>query len=116
LDFKSLRFGNHSVSGQRVLVSDLARLKAMYLHIRGILGEDFLEKFDMLVDNSHGVLCLDDDTTMRSGLKGSHLTLSQEEPTQATPGPKSLIMNVHFRGGTRRIRMMLDSGANAQLL
>ncbi len=30
------------------------------LNIQGILGEDFLEHFDMLIDNVHSLLCLDD--------------------------------------------------------
>ena len=45
------------------------------LHIRGILGEDFLEHFDMLIDNVHRLLCLDNSAAMRTEVKGPHIPL-----------------------------------------
>jgi hypothetical protein len=112
----ALAVGDHLVSGQRIVVSDLARMTAVNLHIQGILGEDFLEQFDMLIDNLHGVLCLDDVGMMRSRLRGPHIPLLLEQTTQGTSVVKSLIMNVHFLKGMRPVRMKLDSGANAPFL
>ena len=50
---------------RRSLVYDLKNLQSADLHIHGILGEDFLEHFDMLIDNAHSMLCLDDTGAMR---------------------------------------------------
>ena len=50
-------------------------LQSADLHIQGILGEDFLEHFDMLIDNAHSLLCLDDTGAMRAGVKGTHIPL-----------------------------------------
>ena len=48
--------GSHSVANQKVLVHDLQNLHAADLRLQGILGEDFLEQFDLLIDNAHRLL------------------------------------------------------------
>ena len=70
-----LEAGSHAVANQKVLVYDLQNLRSADLHIQGILGEDFLEHFDMLIDNAHSLLCLDDSAAMRAGVKGPHIPL-----------------------------------------
>ena len=55
----SIRAGSQAVTNQKVLVYDLRNLQASGLNIQGVLGEDFLEQFDMLIDNAHSLLCLD---------------------------------------------------------
>ena len=56
-------------------------LKSIDLQVRGILGEDFLQHFDMLIDNAHKMLCLDDSSAMRAEIKGTHIEMLT--PTQA---------------------------------
>ena len=70
-----LETGSHSVANQKVLVYDLHNLHSADLNIQGILGEDFLEHFDMLIDNAHRLLCLDDSGAMRADVKGPHIPL-----------------------------------------
>ena len=70
-----LEAGSHAVANQKVLVYGLQNLHGVDLHIRGILGEDFLEHFDMLIDNAHRLLCLDDSAAMRTDVKGPHIAL-----------------------------------------
>src|SRR5580700_5391620 len=48
-----IEVGSHAVANQNVLVYDLQNFHPANLHFRGILGEDFLEHFDMLIDNAH---------------------------------------------------------------
>jgi hypothetical protein len=109
--------GSHAVANQKVLVYDLQNLQITGLNIQGVLGEDFLEHFDMLIDNAHGVLCLDDSAAMRAAVKGSHVALV--EPAQL-PGdaqlPKSLIVVAKLTDGMRPIRLQLDSGSNVPFL
>ena len=40
--------GSHALANQKVLVYGLLNLRSVDPHVRGILGEDFLEHFDMM--------------------------------------------------------------------
>jgi hypothetical protein len=111
-----LEISSHAVENLQVLVFELQKMKSVELQIRGILGEDFLEHFDMLIDNAHGMLCLDDAAAMRPGLKGTHIPLLTSQTTEGAPAAKSLIIDVHFFSGMRPVRMMLDSGTNTPFL
>jgi hypothetical protein len=112
-----LEAGSRSVANQRVVVYDLQNLQSADLHIQGILGEDFLEHFDMLIDNAHGLLCLDDTGGMRAGVKGTHILLvASAEPANGAVLPGLLIIEVRLSAGMRPVRLMLDSGANAPVL
>jgi hypothetical protein len=106
--------GSHSVANQTVLVFGLQNLQAIDLHIRGILGEDFLDHFDMLLDNGHNLLCLDEAAAMRASVKGPHIALAQ-----AADGAlvfNSLIVEARLSDGTRPVRLWLDSGSNVAFL
>jgi hypothetical protein len=112
-----LEAGGHSLASQRVLIYDLRKLKSDDLHIQGILGEDFLEHFDMLINNAHSLLCLDDTAAMRSGVKGPHIPLvAPAETEDGADLAGLLIVEVRLSDGTRPVRLMLDSGANAPIL
>lgn len=112
-----LEAGPHAVANQKVLVYDLNNLQVAGLHIQGVLGEDFLEQFDMLIDNAHRLLCLDDSTAMRTDIKGPHVPLLT--PAQSSDGasvPTSLIVTVRLSDAMRPVRLKLDSGANVCFL
>src|ERR1035441_806907 len=112
-----LEAGSHSVANQKVLVYDLANLDATGLHIQGVLGEDFLEKFDMLIDNAHRLLCLDDSTAMRADVKGPHVPLlAPAQTSDGAPLSTSLIVSVRLSDGLRPVRLKRDSGANVCFL
>src|SRR5215472_9603398 len=114
---QELAVGTHAVSDQNVLVADFSRLKSAGLHIQGILGEDFLEHFDMLIDNSHGLLCLDETERIQERMRGAHIPLSESSQSTTGGGPgNTLIISVHFLNGMRPVRLMLDSGSNAPFL
>jgi hypothetical protein len=108
---------SHGVVNQKVLVYDLENLKSADVRIQGILGEDFLEHFDMLIDNAHGLLCLDDGTTMRDGIRGPRIALLA--PAEEPAGERlasSLIVWAHLTDGMRPVRLKLDSGSNSPFL
>jgi hypothetical protein len=109
--------GAHAVANQRVLVYDLQNLHSADPHLRGILGEDFLEQFDLLIDNAHRLLCLDDSAAMRAEVKGPHIPLvATAEADEAGPMPGLLLITVRLSGGLRPVRLLLDSGANEPIL
>jgi hypothetical protein len=109
--------GSHAVANQKVLVYDLQNLPSPNLHIQGILGEDFLEQFDLLIDNAHRLLCLDDSGAMRADVKGPHIALlATAEPEGGAALPGLLIITVRLSDGLRPVRLMIDSGANEPIL
>jgi Aspartyl protease len=112
-----LEAGSYALANQKVLVYGLLNLRAVDPHIRGILGEDFLERFDVLIDYAHRLLCFDNSAAMRREIKGPHIALVT--PPQTPDGarlPKRLIIAARLSGETRPVRLMLDSGANIPYL
>jgi Aspartyl protease len=108
---------SHAVAKQKVLVYDLQNLHSADLYIQGILGEDFLEHFDMLIENAHRLLCLDNSDAMRAEVKGPHIPLvATAEPEDGVALPGLLIVAVRLSDGMRPVRLMLDSGTNAPIL
>jgi hypothetical protein len=106
----------HAVAGLKVLVYDLEYLRTWGINVRGVLGEDFLERFDLLIENTHHLLCLDSSGAMRAHVKGRHIPLLA--PSKATDGglPEPLILAVRLSDGMRPVRLALDSGTNTPFL
>jgi hypothetical protein len=112
-----VKVGSHDVAKLKVLVYDLQSLHSADLHLRGILGEDFLEQFDLLIDNAHRLLCLDDSAAMRAEVKGPHIPLvATREVDEAGAMPGLLLIIVRLSDGLRPVRLLLDSGANEPIL
>jgi hypothetical protein len=110
-----LAIGSHAVAHLEAVVYNLRNLKSFDLHLRGVLGEDFLQHFDMLIDNAHKMLCLDESSAMRVDMKGSHIALVTPMDGEDVP-PNSLIIPVRLPGAARPLHLKLDSGANAPFL
>jgi hypothetical protein len=109
--------GTHVVANLRVLVYDLPNLDSANLKIQGILGEDFLEHFDTLIDNARRLLCLDSSSTMRREVKGPRTALaSPAHAGDELQPPDLIIVEARLSGATRPVRLMLDSGANGAIL
>lgn len=108
--------GSHFLTNQRVLVYGLLNLRSVDAHIRGILGEDFLENFDILIDYAHRLLCLDDSTAMRAAIKGTHIALLTPLEMDDAPSNHQLIIAAHLSGESGISRLMLDSGSSIPYL
>jgi len=111
-----LEAGAHAVPNQNVLVYDLQNRHAVDLPIRGILGEDFLQHFDMLVDYVHNLLCLDDSGAMRAEVRGPHTALVIPREIANGSLPNLVIVEARLSDATRPLHLMLDSGANGAIL
>ncbi len=108
--------GSHWLPDMKVLVYDLSNLQVAGISIRGVLGEDFLGRFDMLLDNTHNLLCLDDQGAMRAEVKGQHVPLVAAAPAADGTLPNPLIVSAKLSDGMRPVRLKLDSGANVPFL
>jgi Aspartyl protease len=108
--------GSHAIARQKVLVYNLQNFPAD-AHLQGILGEDFLEHFDLLIDNAHRLLCLDDSAAMRAEVKGPHIPLAAAaEADQVGALPAFLLITARLSDGLRPVRLLLDFGANEPIL
>jgi hypothetical protein len=82
-----------------------------------VLGEDFLGEFDMLIDNAHKLLCLDNLSAMAADVKGQHIALmAPARATNGMPALRSLIITARVSDATQPIRLKLDSGSNVSFL
>jgi hypothetical protein len=113
-----LQVGSQSVANHLVVVQDLKHLEGAELYIRGIVGGSFLEHFEVLIDNAHTILCLDNARAMRPEVKGQPIALVT--PPQEVGGELStrpLILPVHLSAfGTQQLLLRLDSGTNVSFL
>jgi hypothetical protein len=113
-----LEAGKRSVANSLVLIRDIAQLRAADPRIRGILGDNFLEHFDLLIDNRQSILCLDEKSTLATAVKGEHVALaSPYGPKDYLPFTRPMIVAVKFAGlATTPTLLRIDSGSNVPLL
>ena len=116
----SVRVDSISVAGaaasvQVVIASD--QVRRLPIKVRGVLGEDFLQNFDVLIDYRHQVLQLE------AGLGSLAHTLSGALPLQLTgvlggkPTARRLIVSGHMTEfGDNPTSLVLDSGTNYLVL
>ena len=115
---ESLDAVSHVVDKPLAIVQDLGEIKAADARIRGILGENFLAHFDLLIDYFHRILCLDETTAMRERVQGEHIPLvTAKHPENELPFAERLVVPVHLSGsGNREILLQLDSGSDGPVL
>lgn len=65
-----LKVGDYASAKHRVLVYDMNKIRIARFAIRGLLGDDFLSRFNVFIDNAHSVLCIDDTGAMQARVKG----------------------------------------------
>ena len=92
--------GTYALANQQVMVYDLGRLRSASLPIRGILGWDFLGRFDLLIDNAHRLLCIGNSASMRADVKGPHIPLVT--PAQTAGGGRAVAQVAHRCGSPAR--------------
>ena len=72
-----LEVGEHVALNQGVVVYNMKNLQDAGFALRGLLGEDFLSSYDVLIDKEHNLLCIDDTGAMLGELKGQTAASSQ---------------------------------------
>jgi hypothetical protein len=100
------------------IVQDLRPIQAADPRIRGVLGESFLAHFDLLVDYGHKLLCLDETSTLRDGLRGERIPfVAPQHPEEELPFMERLVISIHLSGtGKQPILLQLDSGSEGPIL
>jgi hypothetical protein len=113
-----LQAGDHSVTDSLAIIRDIADLRAADPRIRGILGDNFLEHFDLLIDNRRKILCLDEGDSLASSIKSEHIGLAVPlGDVGDLPFTRPLIIAVRSAAsGNPPMLLRLDSGSNAAVL
>ena len=113
-----IEIGSHSVPQSLAVIQDIAELQTADPRIRGILGENFLSHFDLLIDNRRQILCLDESRTLAQAAKGEHIPLEQPRgPRDNVPFTRPMIVSVRLTtADVAPVLLRLDSGSNAALL
>jgi hypothetical protein len=114
----SLQAGSRLVSKPLVAAQDLTPIQAADPRIRGVLGENFLSHFDVLIDYSRGLLCLDDAKLMETDIRGERIPLvSPRHPETEMPFSERLVVSVNLSDtGNRPILLQIDSGSDGLIL
>jgi hypothetical protein len=113
----SVQAGSHTVDAVLAVVQDPGQVQTADPRVRGILGLDFLEHFDVLIDYPRGLICLDERKLMQASLKGERIALiTQAHPAPDLPFTEPPIVLVKVTGIKAQLLMQLDSGSNAPML
>ena len=117
-NLESVTAGQKVVLGLVVVIQDLSDLKHADPRIRGILGDNFLERFDLLLDNQSKHLCLDDSNTLALTVRGEHIPLIEPYGSSADlPFTKPILIAArHSTLGGTPLKLRLDSGSNVAML
>ena len=114
----ALATGSHEVEQSWVLIQDLVSLRRLDARLRGLLGGNFLDHFDLLLDYDHQVLCLDQGTSLRDRMKGERIPFAavfHQADEAVMSVPTAVEINV-VGTGERKALMLLDSGTDAAVL
>ena len=114
----TLEADSHVVEKPFAIVQNLGPIQAADSRIRGVLGENFLAHFDLLIDYTHKMLCLDETAAMRDSVHGERIPFVRPQyPDGEVPFTERLVIAVHLSGsGTRQILLQLDSGSDGPIL
>jgi hypothetical protein len=112
-----LQAGGYGVKNSLLLIHNLGQIQVSDPRVHGILGENFLEHFDLLIDYAHGIVCLDDTKQMQEKVKGKHIALVPPlHQERNLPFTEPLIVPVRVSGVAGQLLLQLDSGINSPLL
>ncbi len=115
----SFSIAGAAVAGKNLFLFTSAKLQDLPQKTRGILGEDFLQNFDVLIDYRHQILQLESGLgTLAETLTGEHLPVQLSGTLQERPTFRRLIVNGRIQelGDHSPLSLLLDSGVNNCIL
>jgi len=110
--------GPEAVRDLPIAVQGLNQIQAVNPGLRGILGENFLGRFDLLIDYSHKMICLDATKGLEKEMQGERVpVIEQAEPGGDLAYAAPILVTVHTQGdGKRGTILEIDSGSNVAML
>lgn len=111
-----IRIGSYMVQQIGVAVQSIAQIQIENPKIRGILGGDFLSHFDLLIDQAHRILCLDQTMQLQQGLRGEHVLMRSGDEWDSSVAQPILVPVRLSDPHSHDVVLRLDSGTNLPLL
>ncbi len=91
---------------------DAGQLSRLGESFQGVLGEDFLKHFDVLIDNHAKTLTLDETSELADSLAGDHLPLSFSGTQGGHSTTDRLVFDLKLPSSRETEHFLIDSGAN----
>lgn len=114
---ESIGVGGLTVLQIEADVLDPGQLTKDHQRLSGILGENFLKHFDILLDNEKKALVLDRTSRLAKSFYGEQLPLSRFGSFEAGPTPDRIIVELKLLSYREQpLRCVVDSGANSTIL
>jgi predicted aspartyl protease len=104
----TVRVGTAELSDVEVLVQDIPTLRSLSPHIRGILGQNFLSRFNYVLDYDRNLLLFESQNELRDSASGDRVSLS--------PAGSMVIQSDMQSLGIANARLLLDSAVNYLVL
>jgi predicted aspartyl protease len=101
-----------------VVVEGVDQIHALNPKVRGILGENFLGRFDLLIDYKHKIICFDESKSMQRELQGERVPMiRRQERSGDFAYTQPLDVTVHIPDDRKKgIVLRLDSGTYIPIL
>ena len=115
---ESLSIAGATVDGKELFLFASAIPQGLPSKVRGVLGEDFLQHFDLLIDYPHKLIQLESGlSSMAETLRGEHLPVRLSGTVRGEPTLRRLILSALSQQlGENPLSLVLDSGANSLTL
>jgi len=118
----SASVGGHGAADVEVLISELREVRAAVPHVRGVLGQNFLSRFNYLIDYRAHRLEFETGIELEAGLCGARAPLEEHAgrwfvllPANPRFGPKFWPKN-RQNDERRRWRLVPDTGSDTLIL
>jgi hypothetical protein len=110
--------GPNAVPNSLSVIQEIDQIKAADARIRGILGTEFLNHFDVLIDNRQHILCLDRLEGLASAINSEQIALAEPRGSERDlPFMRPILVSAQLSGTSRtQLLLRLDSGSNVPLL
>lgn len=109
-------FGPLTEQNLEVMIRDLSGLRHIAPGVRGVLGQNVLNRADFLLDYQHKLLQFDLDGELVRSLGGHHVSLRRSAPAD-NPRYGNLVVHGSVGGnGVRPTDFLLDSGAASPVI
>lgn len=113
----SVSVGGLSVEHVEANTLDGSELGTLENVAQGVLGENFLQNFDLLIDNERQMLQLDRTVSLADSVHGEQLQITHPDNLSAPPDADRLVIRLALpRFYKRQMGFLLDSGASVLLL
>lgn len=112
----TLGIAGQAVEHVEINTLDDGQLGALEGHAQGILGENFLKYFDLLIDNDHHSFTLDRTTNLADSFEGEHLPLARTGKDRFGGTRDRIVVPLQVALLARPLSFLLDSGANTAML